>query len=121
MGERLRGVNVNGKNSKKKFFLKKLPSIRTYSIHRQWAIIWFYCQGLGKNSIERLIIRKSGKEVNEQTFSNRNHVKVLVSCVNAYQRAYIIAKALSNGLDKMRHSGYVSLFPSYLCAFSKGP
>lgn len=73
-------------------------------IHRQWLIVWFYCQGLGKNRTGRLIIRKSGKEVNEWTFSNRSSVKVFVSYVNSDQRAYTIEKALNKQVDKIAYS-----------------
>lgn len=82
-------------------------------IQKQSLIVWFYCQGLGKNRIGRLVIRYFEKEANEQTFSNRNYAKVFVSCVNAY----IIEKALNSDGDKMRYSVYDSLFPYDL----KGP
>ena len=50
-----------------------------------WSIVWLDGQGLGRNTIRKLVTRKRGKEVCGQTSLNdQQNVKILASQVNTH-------------------------------------
>ena len=50
-----------------------------------WSIIWLDGQGLGRNTIRKLVTRKCGKKVCGQTSLNeQQNVKILASQVNTH-------------------------------------